>query len=96
MKKIKYLIVIISVLMLTTGCVKLNFKVNVNPSNPGNKATTTKVLDHEVYKYIKISSKYVSNLLYSAGKLFNDPYYLDLDEVEYRPTLMTEYDQKNG
>jgi len=96
-KKIVLSLLVVISLFMITGCGnKENNNKENNQSNNGNSNQETKVADHKIYKYMKISTAVSSTLYYHANQLFDNPSEVGHSDDSYKPFLIVEFDTKTG
>ena len=90
---IAILTILSCMLFVLTGC---NNNENSADNNGGSSNTSTKKVDHKVYKYVKMSSDTASGLLYSTNSLFGDTFYVHEKDKYYKPCIIAEFDTETG
>lgn len=90
----KYILLVISMFLIlgATGCEKYSG----NNSDYNNPTTTTKQLDHKVYKYTKMTCSSGNELFINLNYLFDYIDRVGYAETDYDPTLIVETDTNTG
>ena len=91
-----FVIAVVATVAIVGIAIVSNNQNNDNNYSSSSSDNKTNLIDHTIYKYIKISSSGAGNMLYSVESAFGSMGTVSNGDIQYNPCILAEFDTATG